>query len=307
MVLEASAAVDVEISIIIPARKNAPDLTTCIESLAAQKTSVKYEVIVAFCNEDIEVHSVVSQFPFVRAITADKYLLPGPARNLGASIANASVLAFVDSDCRLQSDWVDNAFQTIQSGAVLCSGVIRDTSPWDLIASSDNRLQFADFPPGRPYGAARYFPAAHIVVPREIFNAIGGFGNLVTAQDVIFTMEVAKRWPSETIFNPKMVVSHAGRRTWSELLEHHRIFGFERARYQIQINRSMAWISQRRWLGWILFFRRLTYISIRVIQWNTADFIRYFLQMPFILTGLISWTIGYYQGMQAKHNKESNE
>jgi glycosyltransferase involved in cell wall biosynthesis len=297
----------IELSIIIPARGNAPDLTTCIESLARQKTSINHEVIVAYCNKDMDIHDVVSLFPFVQAATADEYLLPGPARNLGAAMAKANVLAFIDSDCKLQEDWMEAACHTIQSGAVLCSGVIQDTYPWDLIASSDNRLQYADFPSGRPYGPARYFPAVHIVVHRDAFNAVGGFGNSTNAQDVLFTMEIARHWPSQTIFNPKIVASHAGRRTWNGLLKHHKAFGYARALHQIQINNSMSWMSQHRWLGWLVFLRRFVYITFRVIQWNTKDLIRYFLQMPFIITGLFAWTAGYYQGMRSNYNEENNE
>lgn len=294
----------VELSLIVPARGGLHDLIACLESLAGQKTSIKYEIIVAYCDKDMQVQNAVSRFPDIIAITSNEYLLPGDSRNLGAAASTADVLAFIDSDCILQSDWITNALRTIRDGAVLCSGAIRDTFPWNLIASSDNRLQYADFPPGRPYGVAQYFPGAHLAVRRHVFDAVGGFCDSPHGQDVIFTMKIASRWPSETIFNPKMVASHAGRRTLRELISHNQAFGYARAVEKIKIKTSMAWIAQHPWLRWILFWRRLAYISFRVVQWNLIDLPRYLLQIPFVIVGLLAWTTGFYKGMQSRKQDE---
>lgn len=286
-----------ELSVIIPARGNAHDLAMCIESLVKQKTHIEYEIIVAYCVQDTEVSETVLQFPFLKKATSSKYSLPGRARNLGATKAIADLFAFIDSDCILQDDWIANAMQTIQDGAVLCSGAIRDTYPWDLIASSDNRLQYADFPRGRPYGTARYFSGVHLAVRRNAFNVVGGFCDSPHGQDVIFTMEIAARWPSETIFNPKMVASHAGRRKWKEFLKHQEVFGHARAFHGIQINKFMQFVSKYHRLRWILFLRRFVYISVRVIQWNFFDLPRYILQLPFVFAGLVAWAKGFHSGI----------
>lgn len=296
-ILVSNQEMAVEFSVIIPARGNARDLTICIESIMAQKTQVEYETIVAYCDQDMEVTEVVSRFPLLKKATSGKYLLPGEARNLGATRAMANLLAFIDSDCILQDDWITNAIRTFQEGAVLCSGAIRDTYPWDLIASSDNRLQYADFPLGRLYGTARYFPGVHLAVRRSTFDAVGGFCDSPHGQDVIFTIKIAANWPSETIFNPKMIASHAGRHMMCELISHHQNFGHARALEKIQFNASMEWIAQHPWLGWMLWGRRFVYISFRVVQWNVTDLIRYVFQLPFILIGLTAWVKGFYHGM----------
>jgi len=291
---------DVEISIIVPALGNPGDLYACLKSIVEQRTSARYEVLVAYCEQDKDVERVVRQFPSILAVTAHRYLLAGESRNLGAAKANANVLAFVDSDCIIQPDWVDQALRTMNDGALQCSGPIRDTYPWNLIASTDNRLQFADFPGGRPYGPASYFPCAHLVVQREIFESIGGFSLALVAQDVIFTMAVADRWPAKSVFDPKLVASHAGRHTWMQFLSHHSSFGYARAAHRIQINNLMVWIFRYPWLAPLLFFRRLAYISLRVLQWNLFDLPRYLLQLPFVIAGLIAWTIGFYHGVRER-------
>lgn len=290
----------VELSIIIPARGRGLELRECLHSLCSQNTEADYEILVSFCEMDKEVEKVTVDFEAIRAIRSPGFMLPGAARNLGAQYAFGDVLAFVDSDCILDSNWVTEALQTIRAGAVLCSGAILDTYPWHLISSSDNRLQYVDFPAGRPYGMAAYFPGAHIIMKREIFASSGGFSDAEQAQDVLFTIPIAQQFPQKTIFNSKIIASHVGRRTWRELLEHHYRFGYSRAQDGIQLNKTIMFVARYRWLGWILFLRRFAYITLRVVQWNFASLFRYALQLPFILSGLIAWTNGFYQGIKEK-------
>lgn len=290
----------VDLSLVIPARGNGSALDLCIKSIEAQKTDAIYEVVVSYCCNDMEVARMVKNRSSVREAVSDEYMLPGPARNLGARAATGRFLAFIDSDCTLDSGWVAAALKTLESGAVLCSGAILDLYPWNLAASADNRMQYADFPPGRPYGVSRYFPAVHIAVRREIYEMVGGFTDAPHAQDVIFTIQVAAYRPDGVIFNPNLVARHAGRGTLGEVMRHHETFGYARAIHEIQIGKMMRLISNHSSLGWALFLRRLVYITMRVIQWNFIDLPRYFLQMPFIFAGLAAWVRGYYRGVKER-------
>jgi glycosyltransferase involved in cell wall biosynthesis len=286
----------IEISIIVPCRGRASLLRACLGSLFAQITTISYEVIVVYCGMDHDVDMVVKGFEMARAIKSETYLLPGSARNLGAEHANADILGFVDSDCLVDSKWVSFAHETIKNGAVLCSGVIKDAVPWNLISSSDNRLQYADFPTGRPYGKAIYFPGAHVVTRKNVFQQTNGFPDHSNGQDVVFSLQVAEKFPDHVIFNPELIVWHYGRAQWKDFLEHQKIFGKARAQDQIQINETMAWLAKHSSFGWMLFLRRLIYISTRVLQWNFSDLPRYLLQLPFLMIGLVYWVNGFYEG-----------
>lgn len=290
----------VELSIIVPCRGHAAELEVCLASLISQNTSVRYEVLVVYCRQELDVDAVVRKFPSVSPVASEIFLLAGEARNEGARRAQADYLAFIDADCWVDPNWVTFAFEAMQAGVLLCGGAILDLHPWDWVASTDNRLQFADFPPGRPYGMAAYMPGGNVAVRKDAFFTLGSFSNHPVAQDVVFTMTAAQRWPEKTIFNPQMQVRHFGRSAWKDFLSHQRAFGFTRAAQQIQISRTMAWISRYRWLGWLIFLRRLAYITLRVLQWNLRDLPRYLLQIPFILAGLWFWVTGFYDGMQER-------
>jgi glycosyltransferase involved in cell wall biosynthesis len=292
----------VEMSIIVPCRGRASLLRACLDSLFSQITTTSYEVIVVYCETDHDVDAVIKNFELTRVIKSEIYLLPGSARNLGAEHAHADILGFIDSDCLVDSKWVSFAVETIKNGAVICSGAIKDSVPWNLLSSSDNRLQYADFPTGRPYGKALYFPGAHVAIRKNVFQQTNGFPDHSYGQDVIFSIQVAEHFPDRVIFNPELIVRHYGRSQWTDFLEHQRIFGRARAQDQIQINKTVAWLAKHPYFGWVLFLRRLIYISMRVLQWNFSDLPRYLLQLPILLIGLVYWVNGFYEG-SAKENK----
>lgn len=287
---------DVKLSIIVPCRGRGDLLARCLKSLISQRTSASYEILAVYCEADVEVAQVVVDYPSIRSIVSPVFLSAGLARNLGAEHAQADVLAFIDSDCILDPNWVSLALEMIAKGAVMFSGSILDAAPWNMIASADNRLQYADFAPGRPYGIATYFPGPHLGVRKKEFWEAGGFSIHAHGQDVLFTMKVAAKYPEQTIFNPKLRVRHHGRAALREFLEHQKRFGAARTQERIQLSAGMTWLIERSYLGGLIFLRRFLYITWRVLVWNWRDLPRFILQLPLFCLGLYAWTVGFYEG-----------
>lgn len=285
------------ISIIIPCKSHGRELRSCLQGLQQQQTDVPLEVIVVDSAFDSEVAGVAGEFAGVRLLRSHGDLSAGAARNYGAANAHADVLGFVDADCIPGPGWVKAASQAIEDGAAMAGGPILDALPWNWLASTDNRLQFADFPPRRPAGTSPYFPGANLVVSRQVFETIGGFDpGLHVAQDVLFTQEVGRRWPTRALFRPLMIVRHLGRRGWRPLWEHQWEFGRARAIFNIRMSGPLAWLARHPSLAWIVALRRWVYITARVVQWNFLDLPRYIWQSPVILFGLVAWTGGFYAG-----------
>lgn len=288
----------VDLSIIVPCRGRGGLLRLCLASLMTQKTVNTYEVIAVYCKSDLEVQEVLKGFQIARTITSKDWLSAGQARNLGADHAQADFIAFIDSDCIVDSNWVTHALETLQHGAVLCSGVIKDALPWNMISSADNRLQYADFAQRRPFGKAAYFPGPHLAMQKKVFYELGGFPPQAHGQDVLFTLQAVEQYGDRVIFNPNLSIKHYGRDTWREFLQHQKRFGISRSQEQIQFKGNMAWLSRHRAWGWVVFMRRLIYITARVFQWNIFDVPRYFLHLPAFLIGLAYWVKGFYEGVQ---------
>lgn len=285
------------ISVIVPCKGQSSELRSCLKALADQEGGIPFEVIVVDSASDPQVESVVRDFPSVRLVRSQGDLSAGAARNLGAANARADVLGFVDADCVPEAGWVQAARSAIADGAVLASGPVLDAMPWNWVASTDNRLQFADFPAGRPAGSNSYFSGTHLVVLREAFDLIGGFdAGLNVVQDVLFTEAAAARWPGKTLFGPPLIVRHQGRSGWRAFWRHQWQFGRSRAEYNLRMSNTLTWLGRHSSLGWMVLLRRWLYISARVVQWNLRDLPRYLWQSPVMLVGLIAWTRGFYAG-----------
>ncbi len=294
----------VDISIIVPCKGHSVELRHCLEGLASQKTAASYEVIVV--NGDIHrtLQEITAQFSFAHLVESGAPLLPGAARNRGVEYARAARLGFIDADCVPQNDWVDEAVRALEQNCVLAGGAVLDLYAFNLIASADNRLQFVDFPRGRPAGLGQYFPACNMTIRKDTFSEGGGFReDLEAGEDVLFTSRISEQWKDRVCFIPSLVVQHAGRVELRGFLEHQRKFGYYRGLLGLRTSRSHEWLSARRYLNWITAIRRLGYIFLRVLQWNILDLPRFILQLPFLLAGLIWWTMGYYEGVDRKTSK----
>src|SRR5688572_5665977 len=83
-------------SVIIPCRNHAAELSRCLSTVLAQELADAFEVIVVDSAADERVAAVVSQHVTARIVRSPDPLLPGQARNLGAAQARGIYLAFID-------------------------------------------------------------------------------------------------------------------------------------------------------------------------------------------------------------------
>ena len=127
-----------QVSVIIPALNAASHIQTQLEALARQDTTLLFEVIVADNGSKDETREIVQNlapaYPLdMRAVHATK---PGAsaARNAGAAMAQADVLAFCDSDDRVASTWIEAIHRHVSQG-IISAGTSRELRvPFDPTA-----------------------------------------------------------------------------------------------------------------------------------------------------------------------------
>jgi GT2 family glycosyltransferase len=172
-----------EISLVIATRSRPQLLKGCLNSIAAQSASPgQFEVIVVD-NAD-RPDPAVSQLCHSEAYAAFflKYAYHTPkgssvARNAGASLARAQLLAFLDDDDVLPPDWINKALQvSAQRRAAIFGG------PYSPIYSSRKPAWFKDEYASGGHGAQacwleerRYLFAANLLIDRSLFLDLGGF------------------------------------------------------------------------------------------------------------------------------------
>jgi mycofactocin glycosyltransferase len=288
------------ISVVIPCYRHAAELAGCLSGLAAQVREAAGEVLVVNSEADPAVAAAATRGG-ARLVQSPTRLLPGQARNLGAQQALGGLLAFIDADCVPESGWLAAARTALEGGAHLASGPVLHARPLHPIAVSDNLLQFADFPPNRPDGPARYFAGCNLVIRSADFKAVGGFPNVIlpAGEDTSFCAAVLARWPGGLHFNRAMRVRHAGRTTFGAFLDHHATFGYCRGALNLHLE---PW--QRRWGAHPLMApsvaaKRLSYILGRGWQWDRWQLARTMVLLPIVLPGLFAWASGFRRGLQA--------
>lgn len=296
-------ATEPEISVVVPCRGHAAELSGCLRSLERQVVDVPFELIVVDSAADAEVAAAVAKFPSVCLIRSQAGLFSGDARNLGVRHARGRYLAFIDADCHAEAGWLQAALDGLRDGARLIGGPVLDARPAHPVASMDNLMQFADFAPRRPDGPAPHFPGCNFAIGRATFDELGGFPVAMRLSgDTVLTAAAARRWPDRVLFSRRMRIRHDGRRRIAELWRHHEDFGYQRARLGLRLS-----AFQRRWghraaFAALFAWRRLAYFVLRAVQWNPQKLPQLILFSPALLIGLTAWARGLRRGCwEARH------
>ena len=201
-------------SVIVPVRDRAELLEHLLTGLAAQ-TFRDFEVIVVddASTDDSPVvaeHAAARGEP-VRLVRQTHAVGAVGARVAGVAVARGEILAFTDSDCRPQPEWLSALVAAIDQGADVVQGLTR---------------------PARPAGALERTVASHgddglyatcnVAYRRSAFDAVGGFDTGADAvlgfrrderarglgfgEDSLLGWRVRRNGSS--VFEPKAVVEH---------------------------------------------------------------------------------------------------
>lgn len=205
------------VSVIIPSFHDWSRLKTCLAALAEQNcSSLTYEVIVV--NND-PLDSPPAEFVFpdgVVFITEEK---PGSyaARNAALHVAQGEVIAFTDSDCIPQPDWLMNGLNYLKDGADRVAGRVE-------LMFKGGELTWAEI-----YEKAFAFRqkknvekgvsvTANLFTWRSVIDEVGLFDeSLMSGGDIEWNRRASGKGKT-IVFGEKCIVSHPARSTVHELL-----------------------------------------------------------------------------------------
>jgi len=212
----ARAARSVRVSVIIPHYQDLKGLASCLDALERQTLPRREFEIVVSDNE-----SPIGK-PAVAAVVAGRAKLvicaekgAGPNRNRGVAASSSPVLAFIDSDCVAEPDWLENGLRGLERFDFVGGRVrVLVEDPRQMTGAEAFETVFAfDF---ETYINKKGFTGAgNMFCPRKLFDAVGGFSNGVS-EDV--------EWSRRAVmagyrlgYAADAVVGHPARRTWAEL------------------------------------------------------------------------------------------
>ena len=204
------------VSIIIPAYNDGPRLTLCLEKLAHQTYPAdRFEIIVVDNGSTPPLQPFVDPFPNARAIIETQ---PGSyiARNKGITAATGEVIAFTDSDCLPEPDWLAHGVAAITAAPTI--GLVAGRI--DVFAQDPNRPTLAEryevvrgFPVQEYIERWNFGPTANIFTRRDVLEKAGSFdAELKSGGD----SEWCKRVHTagfETHYSEAAVIRHPARTT----------------------------------------------------------------------------------------------
>jgi glycosyltransferase involved in cell wall biosynthesis len=216
------------VSVIIPFLNTPDALALCLASLAPQRLDRGHaEIIVIDNGSTVPFDQVRAAWPDVRFL-AEPSPGPGPARNTGVAAATAPVLAFIDADCRAAPGWLQAAVDAVEADP---------TTPF----GGDIRIDFArpDHPTAveafeavfgfrqKLYIETKQFSVtANLAVARPLFDTIGPFAGISTAEDLDWGRRAAaaghptRYRPAMRVFHPARPDFASLRRKWHRLVRH---------------------------------------------------------------------------------------
>lgn len=208
-----------QLSVIIPHLNEPDDLRRCLVALVSQRSDgISFEIIVVDNGSRAMPHDIcakVVDLTLVRELTPG----PGPARNLGAKMAKAELLAFIDADCVAQPGWIAAIFETMANrGRTIFIGGDIQIQPADA-----RRLTAVEcYERIYSYNARAYveqygFAATgNMAVWKQIFQTVGPFGGIATMEDTDWGQR-ATRAGYKAIFLPAALVVTPSCKSFPEL------------------------------------------------------------------------------------------
>lgn len=174
------------LSVVIPHLNEPQDLARCLDALEAQRTDgIPFEIIVVDNGSRIPPTDVCAAHPGTR-LEVERTPGPGPARNRGAAVANAPLLAFIDCDCIAEPGWVKSivSFMDAHPEIDFAGGDIRvlcaDASRMTSIEAYENVYSYR----ARLYVERYGFTATgNMTVRARVFRDVGPFGGIDSMED----------------------------------------------------------------------------------------------------------------------------
>jgi glycosyltransferase involved in cell wall biosynthesis len=163
------------VSVVIPHYNDLTGLVRCLKGLRRQTLPrERFEVIVADNNSVGGIRPVEQIAPGVTVVHAPEQGA-GPARNVGVKAARGTILAFIDSDCLPDDNWLAEGIAALKrfdyvGGQVITRiGQSKEITPAEAV-----ELVFA-FNFKKYIEKDGFSGSGNLFVPKAIFERVGGF------------------------------------------------------------------------------------------------------------------------------------
>lgn len=192
------------VSVVVPVYNSADTIADTLHGLAAQQLTEPFEVIVVDGGSTDGTRELLLAAGEAITLLHNPGREPASSRNLGAAKSRAQVIAFTDSDCEPEPEWLAAGLRALEQADIVQGRVLPRSGqgPFDrsLVVCSESGL----------------YETANLFVRRNIFERTGGF-EVVPGLDLVhgahfgedaYFVWRAKRLGARTTFGAEAVVNH---------------------------------------------------------------------------------------------------
>lgn len=191
----------------MPAHNEANYITSTVNRLhEVLRNRFEYDVIIVENGSTDDTRKILATLDNINVIHADHKVTVSAARNMGIQSARSPILAFIDADVLLTTDWaneLEKQLDRIQRQPFQITGcryALSEKPSWI------ERSWFAHM---RASGTP-YINSGNLITTREVIDLIGGFDpKMITGEDVDFCLRAAKKGV-RLIINEQFVAHHEG-------------------------------------------------------------------------------------------------
>jgi glycosyltransferase involved in cell wall biosynthesis len=167
------------VSLVLCTRNRAEQLKICLEYIARQNPSCSWELVVVDNGSTDDTGRILSEYaakaPFPTHILYEGQ--PGKSRGLNQAlrVTRGDIMAFIDDDCYVASDYIDRAREVFEDPKIGFAGgrvELFDSTDYPLaIWTSTEPALLAP----RSYLEPGFVPGGNMMLRRQVLEAIGGF------------------------------------------------------------------------------------------------------------------------------------
>jgi len=216
------------VSVIVPVYNGERTIGNCIKSLLSLNyPSSKIEIIIVDNNSKDATRSVIQEFPVI-SLVEDRIQSSYAARNTGLKKSKGEIIAFTDSDCIADKDWVLKAVECFQDENVGCvAGRIEGYSPSNYIEEYLIRNRYlSQEETTLKHWYLPYAQTANAVYRRAVIDAIGIFEERwVSAGDTDLTWRMLLHTRYRLLYCKDSLIYHVHRSTLKGLFNQRKTWG----------------------------------------------------------------------------------
>ncbi len=238
-----------KVSVVVCAYNAESTMAACLDSLRALRYPA-YEVVVVDDGSTDRTGSIAEEYEGMHVIHQENKGLSA-ARNVGIAASTGEIVAFTDSDCVVDADWLHYLVASFLSSGLPAIGGPNLPPPEDSLVASCVAAS-----PGGPLHVmlddeeAEHIPGCNMAFRREVLEEIGGFDPIFRSagDDVDLCWRLQKRG-HRIGFSPAATVWHFRRNTVKAYIDQQKGYGKAEALLYFRHPQRFNALGYARWRG----------------------------------------------------------